>query len=369
MSNVFNGTGSATNPGGPDPGSSTSDSCVPQPDDTGCVGAAYEGESIPLDIMVMFDLSCSMSCTVDQSGCCLPQNEKTPNTWRLQPVRSAMKTFLQDPASAGIGVGLQFFGNHALDANKDPVVCSVDHYSGAVVEIAPLPDNAAAVEAALDAAMPEGGTPTQLAIDGACVHIANWKAANPSHKVVILLVTDGIPEYSCNATIQNAVASATKCYNGGQGFETYVLGVSSNNNGTGSSLTQLDRIAAAGGTDHSYLTNTSDAEASVLAALNNIRADAVIPCELNIPSPPPGETLDSSKINIGICAAGSQPLVTPYVADVANCANGTAGWYYDDPNSPGMIHLCEATCSTVKAPGSTLFFSVGCATQDSTVLQ
>lgn len=353
---------------GPQIGDNPSTSCTPQPDDTGCVGSAFEGESIPLDILVMFDLSCSMSCTVNQSGCCLPENADVPETWRLYPVRSAMRTFLQDPESAGIGIGLSFFGNHPLNDNRDPDVCSVEHYSTASVGIAPLPGNATALINALDAGMPEGGTPTHLALDGACAQVASWKTKKPGHKVVVLLVTDGIPEYSCNATIQLAETAAGNCFAGGAGTETYVLGVTANNNGQGSSLTQLDRIATAGGTDHAYLTNTNDVAGSMLAALNAIRADAVIPCNLKIPPPPQGETLAPDKINLGICNPSGQPVPTPYVGDVKSCGDH-AGWYYDDPNLPSTIHLCNVTCETVKAAGSSLFFSVGCKTQDISVLQ
>src|SRR5690606_36187737 len=78
-----------------------------------CTGITYEGENVPLDIYVMFDLSCSMSCTVDQSGCCRQSDDAAPeNDWRIRPVRDAMRLFLEDPASAGIGVGLGFFGDH-----------------------------------------------------------------------------------------------------------------------------------------------------------------------------------------------------------------------------------------------------------------
>lgn len=364
------GTGGsgASNNNGSEPGSSQSDSCTPQADDTGCVGVAYEGESASLDILVMFDLSCSMSCTVNETGCCLPQNADAVDTWRIQPVREAMKQFLQDPATHGIGIGLSFFGNHALNANRDPVVCSVEHYVTPAVEIATLPGNAPALISALDAGMPQGGTPTHLAIDGACVHSKDWRNGHPGHKVVILLVTDGIPEYSCNATIQAAVDSATNCYAAGEGPQVYVLGVDSNNNGQGKSLTQLNAIAVAGGTNQAYITQTTDVASSVLTALNAIRADAAIPCDLNIPTPENGQVLDPATINIGICGADAQPIVTPYVREIGNCGT-KPGWYYDDPNSPATIHLCDATCATVQVPGATLFFSVGCATQESGPLQ
>src|SRR5690606_17319255 len=144
-----------------------------------------------------------------------------------------------------------------------------------------------------------------------------------------------------------------------QGFETYVLGVVANNN---NSLEQLHDIADAGGTDRAYLTDSSDVSGSVLAALNAIRADAVIPCDMQIPDPPNGEMLNPNRVNLGICNAAGGVVVTPYVAGESACA-GSPGWYYDDPNSPEMIHLCDVTCDTVSVPGSTLYFNLGCVTQ------
>jgi hypothetical protein len=333
--------------------------CQAGPDEQGCVGTAFEGETIPLDIYVMFDLSCSMSCSVDRSGCCRESDDPDPlDEWRIQPVREAMVAFLRDPESAGIGVGLGFFGDHALDSNNDPDVCSVAAHSDAAVEIARLPGAADQLIAELQAGEPQGGTPTHLAVEGACAYADSWKQQQPSHKVVILLVTDGIPEYSCNADIQLATAAAEECYDGGSGYDTYVLGVVANNN---NSLDQLNDIAEAGGTDQAYLTDANDVSGSVLAALNAIRSDAVIPCDLEIPPPPAGEVLDTTKVNLGICNAAGEVQVTPYVESAAGCDG--PGWHYDDPSSPESIQLCEATCETVSVPGATLFFSVGCTTQ------
>jgi len=351
--NTTTGTGGT----GIDPEPPTS--CAPAADDSGCVGATFEGESIPLDIYVMFDLSCSMSCSVDHSGCCRQSDNPDPlEQWRIQPVREAMRTFLQDPMSAGISVGLGFFGDHDVNNPEDPAVCNVEAHSDATVPIKKLPGAASDLIAELDAGEPQGGTPTHLAIDGACVYASDWKAKHASHKVVVLLVTDGIPEHSCEADIHKARTAAEACYDDGDGLETYVLGVVANNN---NSLDQLNDIAEAGGTDHAYLTNTADVAGSVLEALNAIRADAVIPCDLNIPPPPMGETLNPAKVNLGVCDPAGDVVVTPYVDSQSDC-DGPGG-YYDDPNSPEAIHLCEVTCETVSLAGSSLFFSVGCDTQ------
>jgi len=334
--------------------------CTPSPDDTGCVGQAYEGENVPLDIFVMFDVSCSMSCPIDGAGCC-SANESPPDS-RIRPVRAAMEAFLRDPASAGISVGLGFFGDHQTSETSSPEVCTVEAHADAAVEIAALPGNADPLVAAINAEEPQGGTPTHLAIAGACQHVQAWKADHPGRKTVILLATDGYPEAACDANLNRAISAAADCYDNGNGIQTYVLGIDSNNNGGTPSLALMDDVAVAGGTERAYLTDTQDVEGSMITALNAIRADAVIPCELTIPPPPAGETLNTNLINLGICDPNLEPVVTPRVDNAAACGDSN-GWYYDNPVTPETIHLCDVTCDTVSVPGSTLFFSVGCQTQ------
>ena len=332
-------------------------SCTPEPDAMGCVGQNFEAEVLTLDIYVVFDLSCSMSCSVDRSGCCRESNNPDPvEEWRIQPVREAMRAFLQDPASGGIGVGLGYFGDNPVAQNDDPQICSLDNYTDATVGIQQLPGAATQLIGELDAAEPQGGTPTHLGLDGACEYVTGWKATNPTHKVVILLVTDGIPEASCDANIQLATDAAENCYADGTGFETYVLGVVANNS---NSLDQLNQIAQAGGTEQAYLTDAADVSGSVLEALNAIRADAAIPCDLQIPPPPAGEDLNPALVNVGVCDPQGQIVGTPYMESQAACGTNQ-GWYYDNPVAPQQIHLCNATCETVNAAGSSLFFNVGC---------
>ncbi len=345
------GDGSGT-PGG---NGGSIDGCAPY-EVEGCTGITFEGENVPLDIYVMFDLSCSMSCTVDQEGCCKDNNPAPESEWRIKPVRDAMKLFLEDPHSAGIGVGLGFFGDHDLSDRTDREVCSVAGHADADVGIAMLPDSASALVASLEANGPQGGTPTHLAIEGACDYTNDWAQQNPAHKVVILLVTDGIPEYSCNANIRQAVQAAESCYDEGDGRELYVLGVAANNN---NSLDQLDGIAEAGGTEHAYLTDSGDVAGSVLAALNAIRADAVIPCTINVPEPPTG-IIEYDRVNVGICDAAGDTVNTYFVADPSNCENGA--WYYEQLGDEQVVQLCDQTCETVGVSGAALTLSVGCAT-------
>ena len=354
--NGSNGSGS----GGPSGsgGTSNTNGCEPAPDDEGCVGTAYEGENIPLDIFIMFDQSCSMSCPVEQGGpgqCCCPPPETGCTNQRIDPVRSAVNQFLEDPLSNGIGVGIGFFGYYAVgDTSCDP-----GDYSRAAVPVAPLPGNAGQVAAALNAVLPTGETPTDMAIQGACDYLHGYHDERPGSKKVILLVTDGVPETpqsDCNPSVEGASQVAEECLNGSPNIETYVLGV-------GQALDSLNAIAAAGGTDRAYLVESGDVAGSVLEALNAIRADAAIPCTLPVPPPPDGGVLDYDRVNIGICDAGGESVPTSYVPSADDC-QGAGNWYYEDSGSGQNIVLCDATCDTVTAAGATLYFSVGCMRVD-----
>ena len=307
----------------------------------GCVGNDFEGESVPLDIYVMFDTSGSMLNDVG-------------GVTRLQAIQAAATAFLRDPASRGIGVGIGYFGTQPIGSTScDPAV-----YAQPDV---PVSTDHEAVIASLAARMPTGETPTAAALRGACSYARDEKTAHPERALVILLMTDGKPEapVSCAAggccpTLDDAVKATADCASGSRGIVTYVLGV-------GPELDNLDQIAAAGKTRSAYLVGDQDVTANVLAALNSIRGDAVIPCELSIPKPTDGGTLDYSRVNLVYSTSGCDFAPAYYVDSAASC-DTAGGWYYDDPNAPRAVELCPATCDDVSIPGARLQFSVGCAT-------
>src|ERR1700755_2200172 len=77
-------------------------------DTNSCASDRVATEAAPIDIYVMFDQSCSMSCPAEEAGpglCCIGG----PNP-RIDQVRKAMNDFLENPKSAGIGVGIGYFG-------------------------------------------------------------------------------------------------------------------------------------------------------------------------------------------------------------------------------------------------------------------
>jgi hypothetical protein len=264
-----------------------------------------------------------------------------------------MDLFLHDAKSTNISFGIGYFGSQPLGQ----ALCDAASYETPSVAIAP--GQADRIVASLDAAEPTGETPTGSALRGACHYAQKSKHGNPGHSVVILLVTDGIPETplsNCGSNLTDAVQAAARCAEDGTTpIKTYVLGI-------GQALSNLNQIAVAGGTKQARLVDGGDVARSMLAALNEIRGDAAIPCQLEIPPPPKGGTLDLNQVNVNICDAAGKPQSTLNVASAAECGS-SAGWYYDDPQNPQKVMLCKASCDTVSTSGAQLYYTVGCLTQ------
>jgi hypothetical protein len=82
-----------------------------------CAGELIEGKHVPLDMYVMLDSSASM----------LEPTQLDPNTLKWDAVTSALSAFVNDPESAGIGMGLQNFPLMHPDA---PSECTSNQQCG-----------------------------------------------------------------------------------------------------------------------------------------------------------------------------------------------------------------------------------------------
>lgn len=79
-----------------------------------CIGVTSEAKLTPLDIYVMYDQSGSMDEKTGMGG-------SSPTKWAA--VKTAFLSFLGDPASAGIGVGIQYFAYYPPGV---PDVCTTE---------------------------------------------------------------------------------------------------------------------------------------------------------------------------------------------------------------------------------------------------
>ncbi|HEX5657394.1 MAG TPA: VWA domain-containing protein, partial [Polyangiales bacterium] len=111
-------------------------------------------------------------------------------------------------------------------------------------------------------------------------------------------------------------------------------------------VSDLHRIAAAGGTTKAVLIDTGNPGATASAfsaAIEQIR-QATISCTLAIPSQAEaGRAFDKTSVVVHYDgSAGSNELVYD------KACTGNMGWHYDDAEDPTQIVLCDQTCDSVR---------------------
>jgi len=325
----------------------------------GCAGTTVKAEKIPLDMYIMLDESGSMDDTVGGGG----------TKW--DAVTGALKTFVQSSQANGLGVGLQYFGVlpggtacYAFECNVSgdcgpagsacgpcdqgfcdgtfaPDSCNAADYAIPNVEIATLPGNANALVQSINLHSPTTGTPTSAALQGDIDHSKAWAQAHTDHVVVAVFATDGDPG-ECDTDLNHIDQIAAAGFNGTPSIRTFVIGV-------GSSLTALNGIAAAGGTNQAFIVDTNaNANMQFLQALQAIQGTALA-CSYVIPVPMMGIP-DYTQVNVEYTPGGGGPAqIIPNVASKAQCPASGNAWYYDNPAAPTQILLCDSTCTTVSA--------------------
>jgi uncharacterized protein YegL len=325
---------------------------------------------------VMLDRSGSMTDALTAGG----------TKWSA--VTTALKSFFGQANLFGVSAGLQFFPLKATTSQTCPSTCAKDadcgicgpcvddgsgtgkllctaqatgesctpaDYAKPAVEISALPAAATSLDGAMSLT-PEGSTPTYAALSGAIDHAKAWATKNPTHPVVVILATDGEPT-ECDVVLADIQAVAAGGATNKPAILTYVIGV-------GSSLSNLNAIASAGGTSQAFLVDTTqDVTSQFLAALNTIRANSSGTCTYPIPTPQVSVSYD--KVNVQLTPGGSTTIETfVKVADKSHCPSTGDGWYYDDPGSPAKIILCDKACAKVTADTKGLLEVVfGCPSQ------
>jgi hypothetical protein len=308
------GTGTGTDNNGDGGGSGTNGGGI---DATPCASSPHKAEQAPLDMYVMLDQSGSMR-----------QSSKWTN------VTAALDAFVQQPNLDGFSVGIQYFG-----LNNDS--CTASDYATPEVEIAPLPGVASAIVSSIAAHQPSSGTPTSAALQGAIDHVKTWETAHPDHVSVVVFATDGDPE-ECDTNLTDIDAIAAAGLAGTPKVLTFVIGV-------GSSLTNLNGIAAAGGTTSAFIVDTTgNINQQFLAAMNAIRGSGALGCRYSIPLPTTGSP-DYGNVTVTYTPTGGSPKQMMHVADMAACPASGDAWYYDSNSAPTQIILCSSTCTTVSA--------------------
>lgn len=146
-----------------------------------------------------------------------------------------------------------------------------------------------------------------------------------------------------------------------------------NPSGSGNCSGTFGSGAAVGAVYTELVTSTGGARGVICnddwtTVFNEIQAAVVsgsqVACELEMPEPQNGQTLDPTKVNVKYLAGGVAPGTTlGQVTDEAACG-AAGGWYYDNNTAPTKITLCPATCTTIQADENAgVKVELGCSTQ------
>jgi hypothetical protein len=248
-----------------------------------CGSHMYNANHLPPDLLILLDRSNSMN--EDASG---TSNPGPMSKWSL--MTAAIKQVVGQTETT-IRWGLKFFGSD----NQ----CGVT----AGAEVAPGPNNAAMITAAIDGTTAASYTPTTAGEMSAGAYLAALADPNPKY---ILLATDGQP--TCGPPRNNSSsdpddmrAIQTVGAVAGTGIPTFVIGIATTKSATADAT--LNQMAMMGGlpragTPQYYPVSTT---AELATALTTIQAMVNLPCKYTLP----GMVSNPSMVTVII---GGQPL-------------------------------------------------------------
>ena len=231
----------------------------------------------------------------------------------------------------------------------DRYTCEAAAYATTVFGPSELPGAANGFLQKLHAQQPLGGTPTLPALRGVLSAARNRAKALPSHKVVVLMATDGAPtvcdhdlvtgdDTSGIAGLVEAAAEATA-----EGVDTFAIGVFTESEAE-QAQSNLDLVAEAGGGEAIVITTEQPVTQALIKALEAVRAEARA-CEFELP--PSEDPIDYTKVWVRLAAAVGGALWAERVDGPAACHRQLGGFHYNTPSteSPTRVVLCPATCA------------------------
>jgi len=294
-----------------------------------CNGVSVEAEAVPVDVFVIMDRSQSMGLAVRGS-----------NMTRWDALHAALQSFTQNPDAANIRAGIGFF---SLSGGADDTLdCNPNGYAAPSVPIGLISEVGPQLAAAMDNVAPGGLTPTVPALQGAISYARSWARANPGRATTVVLVTDGFPT-QCDNAPEHISDAAQAGYESAERIRTFVIGVGD------VAKFNLDNYARSGGTKTAYLTDAGDVTSTFVDALNNI-TNSALACEYQLPPPPDGMKLDSTKVQVLYTPSTGDAEEVPSISSSSACSkNPNGGWYYDDANAPSKITVCPCTCARLQA--------------------
>ena len=327
-----------------------------------CAEARDAAERLPLHLVLLLDRSSSM-CRYDSND---DNRDCTNASSRWMVTAGALASFFGDPETTGITLSLLPFPAEG-DRNAQ---CAANYANEVTLQEKDLP--AASLVGDLASVKPPNKgyvTPTTPAMRGALDFARALKQQVNGERVALLFATDGQPR-DCGNGYQpdfgypnddmGPASEAAHQAAANDSISTYVIGLDT----PGENLTaNLTALAQAAGTSPPALISIDDpaqAATQLKDALNAVRGKA-LGCELIVPAPAPGKTLDPQKVNVVYRPGdGSESRILPYSPE---CADKN-GWFYDNAADPTRITLCESSCAIAQDdPEGKLEVVLGCETK------
>lgn len=348
---------------------------APLTTDGACAATAVETLPIPLDMYVVLDRSGSMNLpqslpvgNVTPGGGDCNVGDTTASRWCYSI--NALDRFFGSSAAEGTEMALQFFPAGDCTNSPSPLLygcCDSGSCCKGAPEAKPeikgmLPEARPSLVAALNAATPWADrTPIEAALRGIINYTAS--ATRPGRQMMGLLVTDGGPE-GCQSNAAT-LAALVRGHRLATGIPIYVVGTQ------GAAYSWLESVAEAGGAPlhdthcaggvkpcHFY--DVASAKPDVfIEVLQQIRR-AAIACTYAMPTGDAG-LVDPSEVAVSFSPSGGGAAARVPRISTAGACGDTAGFFYDDNDSPNVISLCPASCDALRAgDGGKVELLLGC---------
>jgi hypothetical protein len=334
-----------------------------------CATSSEQASLLPSNLLFLVDRSGSMRCnpppTTSSEECEMNEmrvDETQSSKWEL--TRRALLTTMSTLSNTN-ALGISYFSNDSR--------CGVSS-----VPNVPVAPNTVAqrevIASSFAGITPNGSTPLVGATLLAYKYLhRSALAGGISGNSYVVLITDGEQSEACSdpmycddaqACSELAIEQAEVAARADVNIRTFVVGVPGSELGS----TVLSRLAVAGGTApkdcdpevdscHFDISRESDLEGALQQALRAIGGQTFT-CELGLPKPAPGTTLDLTRLNVVFTPHEGPVQVIPQDLS-APCNEVTQGWQYDEAQQ--VLHLCGRSCSNVRGDrGGRIDVVLGC---------
>lgn len=348
-----------------------------------CTGWGGEGETLPVVLQLVVDVSRSMSLEAPGSG----------RTSKWEATRNALQSAIA-MLPPSVSVGVLYYPNMFTEGSTSPTDINACVDTNRLVPIEPLgnanSNHRMTLDGSLRSVMVDGYTPTYDAYTYALENslIPYPSAANK----FMLLITDGAPTFDQGCV--NVAAARGDMGNMGNvadaptgpivdqiaaafdqhQIRTFLIGSPGSEESAESNQDMrpwLSQSAVLGGTSqegcdesgpnfcHLDMTQETDFSVALSNGLRQISGQIIDECSFQVPEPPDGESLDPNETHLVIeWNDESASLILPSGED--DC---TDGWRIKDAET---IELCPQTCTELKNSESeaTVQLTFGCSSEE-----